>query len=141
MTVQRAGPVHIRRPAEPGFPRAAEPGSPPRPKTRPAPARSVGPTQLLQGGTSNEPSTLSRIGAACGAVFAIVLAVATGDGSQTFSGPRAVAGIAALTLAVPFIAYLCGVLRRPRTGRLAGRRGVRRRDHRIVLNSAAAPRN
>ena len=56
-------------------------------------------------------NTLSRIGAACGAVFAIVLTVAAGDGSQSFSGPRAVAGIAALTAAVPFIAYLCSVLR------------------------------
>ena len=54
---------------------------------------------------------LSRIGAACGAVFAIVLTVAAGDGSQSFSGPRAVAGVAALTVAVPFIAYLCSVLR------------------------------
>jgi hypothetical protein len=58
----------------------------------------------------NQP-TLSRIGAACGAVFAIVLVVANGDGSQSFSGPRAVAGIATLTLAVPFLAYLCSVLR------------------------------
>ena len=58
----------------------------------------------------NQP-TLSRLGAACGAVFAIVLTVANGDGSQPFSGPRAVAGIAALTLVVPFIAYLYSVLR------------------------------
>jgi len=56
-------------------------------------------------------STLPRLGAACGAVFAIVLVVANGDGSQPFSGPRAIAGIAALTLALPFIAYLCSVLR------------------------------
>jgi hypothetical protein len=53
----------------------------------------------------------SRLGAACGAVFAVVLVAANGDGSQPFSGPRAIAGIAALTLAVPFLAYLCGVLR------------------------------
>jgi hypothetical protein len=58
----------------------------------------------------NKP-TLSRLGAACGAVFAIVLTVAAGNGNQSFSGPRAVAGIAAITLAVPFIAYLCSVLR------------------------------
>jgi hypothetical protein len=58
----------------------------------------------------NQP-TLSRLGAACGAVFAIVLTVAAGNGDQSFSGPRAVAGVAAITLAVPFIAYLCGVLR------------------------------
>ena len=58
----------------------------------------------------NQP-TLSRLGAACGAVFAIVLTVAAGNGNESFSGPRAVAGIAAITLAVPFIAYLCSVLR------------------------------
>lgn len=58
----------------------------------------------------NQPM-LPRLGAACGAVFAIVLAVAAGNGSQPFSGPRAVAGIAALTLAVPFLAYLTSVLR------------------------------
>jgi len=58
----------------------------------------------------NKPA-LSRIGAACGAVFAIVLTVAAGNGNQSFSGPRAVAGIAAITLALPFIAYLYSVLR------------------------------
>jgi len=58
----------------------------------------------------NQP-TFSRLGAACGAVFAIVLTVAAGSGNESFSGPRAVAGIVAITLAVPFIAYLCGVLR------------------------------
>ena len=56
-------------------------------------------------------STLPRLGAACGAAFAIVLTVAAGNGNQSFSGPRAVAGIAAITLALPFIAYLCSVLR------------------------------
>ena len=56
-------------------------------------------------------SALPRLGAACGAVFAIVLTVAAGNGNQSFSGPRAVAGIAAITLALPFIAYLCSVLR------------------------------
>jgi hypothetical protein len=58
----------------------------------------------------NQP-TLPRLGAACGAVFAIVLTVAAGDGNNGFSGPRAVAGIAAITIALPFIAYLCTVLR------------------------------
>jgi len=58
----------------------------------------------------NQP-TLARLGAACGAVFAIVLTVASGDGSQSFSAPRAIAGVAAITLVVPFIAYLCSVLR------------------------------
>lgn len=60
--------------------------------------------------TPNQP-TLARLGAACGAVFAIVLVAANGDGSQPFSGPRAIAGVAAITLVVPFIAYLCCVLR------------------------------
>jgi hypothetical protein len=54
---------------------------------------------------------LPQLGAASGAVFAIVLTVANGDGSHAFSGPRAVAGIAALTLFVPFIGYLCSLLR------------------------------
>jgi hypothetical protein len=54
--------------------------------------------------TSNP--ALSRVGSACGAVFAVVLFVANGDGSQPFSGPRAVAGLAALTLAIPFLGYL-----------------------------------
>jgi hypothetical protein len=58
----------------------------------------------------NQPA-FSRLGAACGAAFAIVLAVAAGDGSNGFSGPRAVAGIAAITLALPFVAYLYSVLR------------------------------
>jgi hypothetical protein len=59
--------------------------------------------------TSNP--ALSRVGSACGAVFAVVLFVANGDGSQPFSGPRAVAGLAALTLAIPFLGYLATLLR------------------------------
>ena len=58
----------------------------------------------------NKP-TLPRLGAACGAIFAIGLTIAAGNGSQSFSGARAVAGLAAITLALPFIAYLCSVLR------------------------------
>ena len=58
----------------------------------------------------NQPAP-SRLGAACGAVFAIVLFAANGDGNQPFSGPRAAAGIAALTLAIPFLCYLCRILR------------------------------
>lgn len=54
---------------------------------------------------------MPRVGAACGAIFAVVLFVSTGDGSHAFSGPRAVAGIWALALAVPFITYLCSRLR------------------------------
>lgn len=53
----------------------------------------------------------SRLGAACGAVFAIVLFVAAGNGSGAFLAPRAVAGLAALALFIPFAAYLCSLLR------------------------------
>ena len=58
----------------------------------------------------NKPM-LPRLGAACGAVFAIVLTAANGNGNQQFSGARAVAGIAALTLVIPFLCYLCSLLR------------------------------
>ena len=54
---------------------------------------------------------LPRLGAACGAAFAVVLFVASGDGSGDFSAARAIAGLAALTLFVPFLAYLCSLLR------------------------------
>ena len=54
----------------------------------------------------------SRLGAGCGAVFAVVLFVASGNGSQAFLAPRAIAGLAALSLFVPFLAYLCSLLRR-----------------------------
>jgi hypothetical protein len=54
---------------------------------------------------------LPRLGAACGAVFAIVLTAANGNGNYQFSGARAVAGIAALTLVIPFLCYLCSLLR------------------------------
>jgi hypothetical protein len=68
--------------------------------------------------TSNP--ALSRVGPACGVVFAIVLFVANGDGSQPFSGPRAVAGLAALTLAIPFLGYLVTVLREARDAGAGG---------------------
>jgi hypothetical protein len=81
-------------------------------------------------------STLPRLGAACGAVFAIVLTVANGNGTQTFTGPRAIAGIAALTLALPFIAYLCSVLRQAnRTDRTDGADGA---DGWLVSTALAA---
>jgi hypothetical protein len=60
--------------------------------------------------SSRPGAALSRPGAACGAVFAVVLFAANGNGNGQFSGPRAVAGLAALTLAIPFIAYLCVLL-------------------------------
>jgi hypothetical protein len=54
---------------------------------------------------------VARIGAACGALFAVVLFVASGNGSGNFNPVRAVAGLAALALFAPFLAYLCGLLR------------------------------
>ena len=57
---------------------------------------------------SRSPSTF---GAACGGVFALVLFVAVGDGSHAFSGFRAVASLVALTLAIPFVVYVGGLLR------------------------------
>jgi hypothetical protein len=52
-----------------------------------------------------------RLGAASGAVFAIVLFVAAGNGSGHFSAPRAVAALTAITLALPFIGYTSKLLR------------------------------
>jgi hypothetical protein len=54
---------------------------------------------------------LPRLGAACGGVFAVVLFVAAGNGDEPFSTPRAVAGVVAITLALPFVAYVSRVLR------------------------------
>jgi hypothetical protein len=55
---------------------------------------------------------MPRLGAAAGAVFAVVLVVAAGDGSGPYSGIRVVAGLAALALFVPFAGYLTAQLRR-----------------------------
>jgi hypothetical protein len=53
----------------------------------------------------------SRLGAACGAAFAVVLFLANGDGSGGYTPARFVAGAAALALFVPFLASLWSVLR------------------------------
>jgi len=53
---------------------------------------------------------LPRLGAACGIVFPIVMFVAVGDGSH-FAPLRAVAATWALVLALPFLTYLCSLLR------------------------------
>lgn len=53
---------------------------------------------------------LARPAAACGMVFAITLTAANGDGSHPFNSARSVAAIAAITLALPFLAYLCSLL-------------------------------
>jgi hypothetical protein len=56
-------------------------------------------------------SAHARLGAGCGAVFAVVLFLAAGSGDAAYDAPRAVAGLAALALFVPFLAYLCSLLR------------------------------
>src|SRR6476646_11014717 len=53
---------------------------------------------------------LPRLGAACGIVFPITMFLACGDGSH-FAPWRAVVATWALVLALPFLAYLCSLLR------------------------------
>jgi hypothetical protein len=54
--------------------------------------------------------TLSRLGAACGIVFPIAMFLAVGNGNS-FAPWRAVVATWALVLALPFLAYLCSLLR------------------------------
>lgn len=54
---------------------------------------------------------VARLGAGCGALFAVVLFIASGSGNEAYLAPRAVAGLAALVLFIPFLAYLCSLLR------------------------------
>lgn len=58
----------------------------------------------------NAPIT-PRLGAGSGALFAVVLFFAAGNGDEKYLAPRAVAGLAALALFIPFLAYLCSLLR------------------------------
>jgi hypothetical protein len=53
---------------------------------------------------------LPRLGAACGIVFPIAMFLAVGNGSS-FTPARAIAATWALVLALPFLAYLCSLLR------------------------------
>jgi hypothetical protein len=55
--------------------------------------------------------TQSRAAAACGAIFAIALTLAVGNGGDAYHPVRAVIATVALALFVPFLAYLCGLLR------------------------------
>jgi hypothetical protein len=55
--------------------------------------------------------TLPRLAATCGIVFPIAMFVAAGDGSQ-FAPWRVIAASWALVLFLPFLAYLCSLLRR-----------------------------
>jgi hypothetical protein len=54
--------------------------------------------------------TQSRAGAACGAIFAVALFLAVGDGSG-YHPARAVVATVALAFFVPFLAYLWSLLR------------------------------
>jgi len=58
----------------------------------------------------NSTTTRSTPAAATGAVFAVVLTLANGDGG-TLSAPRHLAATAALTLLIPFVVYVGAVLR------------------------------
>jgi hypothetical protein len=53
---------------------------------------------------------LPRLGAACGIVFPIAMFLAVGNGNH-FASWRAVVATWALVLFLPFLAYLCGLLR------------------------------
>jgi hypothetical protein len=66
-------------------------------------------------GTSTTP-TQARLGAASGAIFAVALFVAAGDGRGGYSQPRAVIGLLALVLFIPFLAYVVDLLRGAETG-------------------------
>lgn len=55
---------------------------------------------------------LDRAGAACGVAFPLVLFFAAGDGSHAYDPARAAAGMWAIALAVPFVAYVSSLIRR-----------------------------
>lgn len=61
-------------------------------------------------------STQLRAGGACGAVFAVVLTTAVGNGSNGYSTGREVAGLAALVLFLPFLACLGSLMREAEGG-------------------------
>jgi len=77
-------------------------------------------------------SASGRLAATCGAIFAIALAVANGNGDGSYAAYRYVVGGIALVLFLPFLAYLCSVLRDawqgspwlPRTALAAGIIGI-----------------
>ena len=58
----------------------------------------------------NRPN-LGRLGAACGAIFAVALAIANGNGQAAYASYRYIVGGIAIVLFLPFLAYLCSVLR------------------------------
>ena len=54
---------------------------------------------------------LGRLGAASGAIFAVALAIASGNGQGAYASYRYVVGGIAIVLFLPFLAYLCSLLR------------------------------
>jgi hypothetical protein len=58
---------------------------------------------------------LPRLAAACGIVFPVAMFLAVGNGNS-FAPWRAVVSTWALVLFLPFLAYLCGLLRQAGTG-------------------------
>lgn len=66
--------------------------------------------------TSTQADTVSRhnlgrLGAACGAIFAVALVIANGNGQGAYASYRYVVGGIAIVLFLPFLAYLCSLLR------------------------------
>ena len=54
---------------------------------------------------------LGRLGSACGAIFAVALAIANGNGQAAYASYIYVVGGLAIVLFLPFLAYLCTLLR------------------------------
>lgn len=63
----------------------------------------------------NQPAVsrrhLGRLGAVSGAIFAVALAIANGNGQGAYASYRYVVGGIAIVLFLPFLAYLCSLLR------------------------------
>ena len=63
----------------------------------------------------NQPAAttrnLGRLGAACGTIFAVALTIANGNGQGTYASYRYIVAEIALVLFLPFLAYLCSLLR------------------------------
>jgi hypothetical protein len=62
---------------------------------------------------------LGRLGAACGAIFAVALSIANGNGQGPYASYRYIVGAVAIVLFLPFLAYLCSVLRDAEPGWLS----------------------
>jgi len=54
---------------------------------------------------------LGRLGAACGTIFAVALTIANGNRQSAYASYRYIVAGIALVLFLPFLAYLCSLLR------------------------------